>query len=140
MMRCFKDNKGSFTIEAAVIIPFIVCLLMTILFLAFFLYDRCSLERAAGSAALRGSREIWESSDVQYQKANEGIDFVLSHNLLGADYVDKQIKISGNEIEVILRMQYHKWEFQAESQKKVVNPVNFIRICRKGKGVIKSIQ
>lgn len=139
-MRCLKDHKGSFTIEAAVIIPFIVCLLMTILFLAFFLYDRCSLERAAGSAALRGSQEIWESSDVQYRKANEGIDFVLSHNLLGADCVDKQIKISGNEIKVVLKMQYHKWEFQAESQKKVVNPVNFIRICRKGKGVIEKIQ
>lgn len=139
-MCCLKDQKGSFTIEAAVIIPFIVCLLMTILFFAFFLYDRCSLERAAGSAALRGSQEIWESSDVQYQKANEGINFVLSHNLLGADCVDKQVKISGNEIKVVLKMQYHKWEFQAESQKKVVNPVIFIRICRKGKGVIERIQ
>lgn len=139
-MRCLKDHKGSFTIEVAVIIPFIVCLLMTILFFAFFLYDRCSLERAAGSAALRGSREIWESSDVQYRKADEGIDFVLSHNLLGADCVEKQIKISGNKIKVALKIQYHKWEFQAESQKKVVNPVNFIRICRKEKGVIERIQ
>lgn len=139
-MRCLKNNKGSFTIEAAIIIPFIVCLIMSILFLAFFLYDRCSLQRAAASAALRGSQEIWESSDMQYQKADEGIDFVLSHNLLGADCVDKQVQINGNEITVVLRMQYYKWEFQAESQKKVINPVNFIRICRKGKGVMEKIQ
>lgn len=140
MRRCFRDHKGSFTIEAAIIIPFIVCLLMTILFLGFFLYDRCSMERAAGSAALRGSQEIWESSNVQYQKADEGIDFVLSHNLLGTDQVDKQITIKGNEVNVMLKMQYRKWEFLAESKKKTINPVNFIRICRKGKGVMGKIQ
>lgn len=140
MIGCLKDHKGSFTIEAAIIIPFIVCLLVTILFFSLFLYDRCSLERAAGSAALKGSQEIWESSDVQYQKADKGIDFVLSHNLLGTDQVDKQIIIKGNEVNVTLKMQYQKWEFQAESKKKVINPVNFIRICRKGKGAMEKIQ
>lgn len=140
MKSCFHNNKGSFTIEAAVIIPFTLFLLMTILFFSLFLYDRCSLQRAAASAALRGSRETWASSDIQYQKADEGIDFVLSHNLLGADCVDKQVKISGNRITVVLNMQYHKWEFRAESQKNIINPVNFIRTCRKGKGAIEKIR
>lgn len=136
MKSCLKDNKGSFTIEASVIIPFIVMVLAAVIYLAFFLYDRCTLERAAAMAALRGSQEVWGNQNLQYEITDEGIDNVLENNLLGTSHVEKCVKVKGDQMYVLLKMEYKWWDFSAEAEKKVVNPVTFIRNCRKAEGVI----
>lgn len=126
-----KDNRGSFTIEAAVIISFLVIVINIILVLAFFLYNRCSLERAAAMGALRGSQAVWENNSCRSQKADEGVDEILAYNLLGTDKVEKKITVQGNRISVALDMHIRQWDFHAEVEKKSVNPVLFIRNCRK---------
>lgn len=136
MKGCLKDNNGSFTIEAAIIIPFIVIVLTAVIFLSFFLYDKCSLERAAAMAALRGSQEVWEDNNIRYQKADEGIKAVLEANLLGTNCVEKHVEVKGNQVCVLLKMQYKWWDFSAQAEKQAVNPITFIRNCRKAEGVI----
>ena len=81
------NDCGSFTIEAAVIISFLVIVINIILVLTFFLYNRCSLERAAAMGALRGSQAVWEDNSYRSRKADEGVDEILSYNLLGTDGV-----------------------------------------------------
>lgn len=136
-MRCYRfNNRGSATVEAAVIVPLLVLLFASIIFLSFFLYDKCALERAASMAALRGSQAVWEDNTVRYQRTDEGVTNILENALLGAKEVQKQIKVEGNQIKVCLETQYQWWNFQAEAEKKAVNPTEFIRNCRKVKGVI----
>lgn len=126
-----KNNCGSFTIEAAVIISFLVIVINIILVLTFFLYNRCSLERAAAMGALRGSQAVWEDNSYRSRKADEGVDEILSYNLLGTDGVEKKITVKGNRISVALDMHVRKWNFHTEVEKKSINPVIFIRNCRK---------
>lgn len=135
-----RDNRGSFTIEAAVIISFLVIVINLIIVLAFFLYDRCSLERAAAMGALRGSQAVWENNSVRSQKADEGVDEILIYNLLGTDKVEKKITVTGNQISVALDMHIRQWNFHTEIEKKCMNPVLFIRNCRKLENVGKEQQ
>ena len=132
MKKIIKDQRGSFTIEAAIVISFLVFIITGILFLSFFLYDRCLVERTAAMAALRGSEAIWEDNEVRCQRSEEAIDQILKGRLLGADSVEKRVKAEGSRVTVSLFMKFKWWEFRAEVEKKAVNPVLFIRNCRKG--------
>lgn len=130
-----KDDRGSFTIEAAVVISFLVIVINMILVLAFFLYSRCSLERAAAMGALRGSQALWEDNSLRCQKADEGVDEILTYNLLGTDTVEKEITVKKDQISVALDMRIRQWDYHTEVKKKCINPVLFIRSCRKLEGV-----
>lgn len=131
-----RDNRGSFTVEAAVVISFLVFVIAIVISLSLFVYNKCSMERAAAMAALRGSQAVWEDQNIRYGRAEKGIGEMLSDNLLGEPQVQTSIAVKGNDIEVALKMQYQQWEFQSETAKKAVNPVVFIRNCRKLEGVI----
>ena len=136
MKKSVNDNKGSFTIEAAVIISFLFFVITGLLFLSFFLYDRCVVERAAAMAALRGSEAVWEDNHIRYQRADKAVNEILTGRLLGADSVEKSVKASGSQVVVSLSMKFKWWDFQAEVEKKAINPVLFIRNCRKGLSLI----
>lgn len=133
--RFVEDCRGSFTIEAAVIVSFLVFLIQAIILLSFFLYNRCSMERAAAMGALRGSQAIWQDNTFRYQKAEEGVNNILSYNLLGEALVEKEIEVRGNQVKVELKSQSHFGELDIKAEKKVINPVAFIRNCRKIKQI-----
>ena len=136
MRKIVNDNKGSFTIEAAVIISFLTFVITGLLFLSFFLYDRCVVERTAAMAALRGSEAVWEKNPIRYQRADEAVSEILTGRLLGADSIEKSVKASGSQVTVSLSMKFKWWDFKAEAEKKAVNPVLFIRNCRKGLNLV----
>lgn len=129
------DNRGSFTIEAAVIITFLVITINALLFLSFFLYNRCSVERAAAMGALRGSQAVWVDNSCRYQAADKGVNTILTNNLLGSDTIEKQIKVNGEKVTVFLNMDFFQWNFQTKAEKKCLNPVLYIRNCRKIEGL-----
>ena len=138
MKKSRNDNRGSFTIEAAVIISFLFFVITGLLFLSFFLYDRCVVERTAAMAALRGSEAVWEDNPIRYQRADEAVREILTGRLLGADFVEKSVTVSGSRVTVSLSMKFKWWSFKAETEKKAVNPVLFIRNCRKGLNLIQN--
>lgn len=138
MKKIRNDSRGSFTIEAAVIMSFLVFVITGLLFLSFFLYDRCVVERTAAMAALRGSEVIWEDDHIRYQRADGAVSEILTGRLLGADFVEKSVKVSGNQVSVSLSLKFKWWDFQTEVEKKAMNPVLFIRNCRKGLNLIQN--
>ena len=56
-MRRYLSEKtgGYFTVEAALLLPFVMMSIVFMIFLSFYCYDRCILEQCAYAAALRGS-------------------------------------------------------------------------------------
>ena len=134
------NNKGSFTIEAAVIISMIVFIINAILFLTFFLFNRCSVERAAAAGSLRGSQLIWGSNAERQQAASEGIRDVLSFNLLGAESVESRVEVRGDKVYTHVSGSIRDWEYEAEYTKKAMNPVMLVRACRKVKALEKMKQ
>lgn len=132
----FIDERGSATVEASVVIPFFLLVLALIIHLSFYLYDCAVLERACNVATLRGSRMLWEENDLRFQKAEEGIEDILGGRLLGMCEVEQDIKIGHNRAAVTLSAQYKWWKFKAYEEKSIINPVQFVRDCRKVEGVV----
>lgn len=135
-MIILVQNTGNFTIEAAIIIPLILFLILVLISLSFALYNRCSLERAAVASALRGSEEIFSDSAVRFDIVSRAVDEVLYLNLLSENEINKNIEINGNQIVVVLEAKEKGNIFTTYSSKKVVNPVFWIRTFRKINGVV----
>lgn len=133
----FIDERGSATVEAAVVVPFFLLIIAVILHLTFFLYDSCTLERATDVACLRAGQLLWDTNDLRLEKAEGGALDVLAGNLLGVKDVEQDIKVKGDRVEVRLSAQYKWWTIDVRKEKKRCNPVQFIRDCKKTEGVIK---
>lgn len=132
------QNTGNFTIEAAIVIPLTLFLILAMISLSFSLYNRCSLERAAAVSALRGSEEIFSDNATRFDIVSRAINEVLNFNLLSAQEINKNIEIKGNQIVVALETQEKGNTFTTYSSKKAVNPVFWIRSFRKMKGVVQT--
>lgn len=76
-----QDLKGSLTIEITLLMPFILGVFIFILFSGFILHDKCIVNKACLSAALRGSQESEDNKAVD--KAAEAISEVLPGKLIG---------------------------------------------------------
>ena len=49
---------GYFTVEAALILPMVILFMTTMLFVGFYVYDRCMLEHCAYEAAERKQQPV----------------------------------------------------------------------------------
>ena len=68
-----KIKKGSFTVEAALLMPVIFLVLMGLLYLNFYVHNRAWLTAAAYEAAVSGSMEGYSKNGNSYEKAdNQG--------------------------------------------------------------------
>lgn len=58
--RLIKDNRGSFTVEAAVIIPTVILIMFALILISEFLYQKSCIQAIADRTVQRGA-EIWNS-------------------------------------------------------------------------------
>ena len=50
-----REAEGYFTVEAAMVMPMVLYVIMMLIYLLFFQYNRCLLELEVGTLAVRGS-------------------------------------------------------------------------------------
>lgn len=136
----FIDERGSATVEATVVVSFFLLILLLILHVSFFLYDGCRLERAADVACLRASQLLWDNNDLRFQKAEDGIVDIVSGSLLGVQEVEQDVAVNGNQVKVALSAPYQWWTIDIHKEKKILNPVQFVRDCKKAKGVVQNVE
>ncbi len=125
------DHRGAATIEAAIIIPFVFITILNFMFLAFFLFNRCSVDRACETAVLRAGRMEWDSNEERYQKAETGIAEALVGQLLGNTEYERKLEITGTKVSVAMSHSFRGWEHQIEREEKIMQPLTFVRGCRK---------
>ena len=71
-----KKYGAYFTVEAAVLYPIVLGVILLMLYLLFFQYDRCLLEQDMGSAAVKGgSRWMQKKEEVNRQLLEEDMFF-----------------------------------------------------------------
>lgn len=142
-MKKIKALKGSYTIEASLLFPFILTVLVLIIYSAFFIHDRCVMNTAAYQAALRGSRVRSAAGNVMgvTQKAAGEL---IGNALIVTENVTPTVKISGEKISVsyegtmnipygVLFMKLsggRKLQVKAGSMAIRKDPIKFIRECR----------
>ena len=93
-----KMLKGSLTIELTLLMPFILGMFIFILFSGFVLHDKCIVNKACLSAALRGSQESEDGPAME--KAAQAISEVLPGKLIGRWSYNTGIDIGEDVIRV----------------------------------------
>ena len=86
-----KLKKGSFTIEAALLMPLILMVLMGLLYLDFFVHNRAWLTSAAYEAAVSGSMEGYKKDGDIYEKADIQCRQVFCHRNGRLKFAERQL-------------------------------------------------
>lgn len=118
-----KEVSAYMTVEATLIVPFVMYISIFLLYLGFFQYDRCLLRQDAYRAALYGSSIYRTDNGEVYNAAFDRAKQLTEGKYIGADCsitvkVQNQVEVTltGNSVE--------------SGSSKCINPVFFIRSCR----------
>lgn len=95
-----KREAGYFTLEAAILLPFVMMTMVFMIFLSFYCYDRCILEQCAYAAALRGSSNRFENSDEAYEEASRAAKQLVSEKLFAVKELKTTVRVSAVTVTV----------------------------------------
>lgn len=137
--------NGYFTVEAAFIMPIVICVLALLCYLGFFMCNRCLLLQDTYIMGLRGSRADGLSNEKVAEYILEQGKEILS-KYYAVSEIDKNVEVGMGEISVTLWCEMKVpfvylaweekkmdgvWEIQEEKTFVRTKPVDFIRACRK---------
>lgn len=147
-----KRLKASYTIEAALIFPLIMGVIVFIIYMSFFLHDRAVMKSCAYQAALKGSLIRTSESDMR-SEALKAAEYNIDGLILATENIKTSVNISGSEVTVaysgnlsipqgILFMKIAGTdsilvEGKATAYQK--DAIEFIRKCRMAKNLINKI-
>ncbi len=136
---------GYFTVEAAFVMPVVICVLALLCYLGFFMYNRCTLLQNAYVLGLRGSvSEGFGNEETAAYILSQGEE-ILSR-FYAVSKIDKDVTVGMREISVNLQCEMNvpfaflsweeekmsgTWKIQVEKKFDRTKPVDFIRACRK---------
>ena len=92
-------KKGSFTVEASLIFPFILAVIVLVIYAAFFIHDRAVMSAAACKAAIRGS-EITDPHGDIYDKARKTGEEEMKGRLLSTKIRTIDVNVDSREVRV----------------------------------------
>lgn len=146
-----KIQKGYFTVEAALILPFTLAVIVFLIYIMFYQYNRCLADQDLGIMAFRGSLEKVEDK--------EQLLLILQDNIKNL-YQDKFIAFQADSIQINLKENMvciegggstqvpfpqlsmltgqDNWRIHRQFVNHRMDPVLFVRTCRKLKEISKS--
>lgn len=140
-----KKLRGSFTIEAACVIPMIFLVLFGLLYLCFFVHNRAWLTAAAYESALTGSMEGVKENGMIYETASMrsrelgNIGFFGAENLSTQTSTGKRVRVTYS-LETISGFGGFDWHLTEEGNSLVVRPVKRIRTIKAAAEIISEIR
>lgn len=124
-----KRAKGYLTVEASMLVPLVVLLIALLLYLSFFLYNRCILTQDAYILAFRGSIQKEEREVQKYIEECSKVQF--SKKYAGMKNIEKNIAVSNKKITVkISGVTSNNWLIEKEAEAERINPAKVIRKIR----------
>ena len=138
-----KIYKGSYTIEASLLLPMILSIIVILIFLSFYIHDRCILYSIAYTAALRGSQVQSDEKKI-FKEVEESSNELLESKLLITKNINTDIKISAKDIAVSYKGDFQRpigtiliknlgkknIQINAIGTAKRMDSIQFIRECR----------
>lgn len=143
-----KMIKGSFTIEAAIIMPIIIIITVMLIYLSFYLYNACLLSQTSYQSALRGSLREGEGTEME-QCMQEAQKEISNKRLPALSEICFTNEVKGKEVSVDIYAGihfplFHKSDgsvknavrgFTVRHRAEKVDAISFIRACRKIEGI-----
>lgn len=141
--------NGYFTLEAAFILSLVFWIILLIIFLAFYQYNRCLLTQDTYRIALRGSQLKKTSEQDIKLKIQDEITNWYYEKYVACLWKNPQVEITSKKVSISnyaevlcptipqgLVSDNKLWKIDIEKNSKRTNPVNIIRNCR----IIEKIQ
>lgn len=140
-----RGSTGAyFTVEAALLFPFVIAVIVLVIYLWLYQYDRCLMEQDAGILALRGStcgisdkEELMQWLEGEKQKieedkylnwTTENMEMKLEKDILKVKSTGQLNYPFGN---ISFWSGGNSWKTEVTYKNKLVRPVLFVRTCRK---------
>lgn len=126
-----KNLKGSMTIEASLIVPMILIILMELITLFFFYHDKNIMNGAAYETAVVGSSKMREKNSVTEEKLQDYCAERLRRKCILL--TSPQIKVKIEESEIVVNITARKGEkaVNIEKHAAVTEPEKRIRDLRR---------
>ena len=127
-----KLTRGSFTVEAAFVMPIVFLAVMGALYLCFFVHNRSWLTAAGYEAALCGSMEAVRENGKVYETAKMQSEQLADTGFFGGNHLQVQ-QTSGERVRVVYQMDTFfgfggfSRKLQAGGSVKIIRPVSWIR-------------
>lgn len=142
-----QSLRGSVTVEASLLMPFLVWLIWNILYLAFFVYNQSAVLQGNYCTALRTERYC-APVEEKYALSEEKYKAAVLEKLV-CERSTKEIEITEKEIIVTTELTMHApggrfydsiWSGQQRQKADVWKPVTFIRLCRSAENAMDMIR
>lgn len=138
-----KRFKASYTVEASLLFPFILAVMVLLVYFSFFIHDRAVMDAAANQAALRGSEITSPHGDI-FTKVRETGKRETEGRLLATKNLDMDIRVDSREVNVVYKgdfvipagvlpvpaMSMGNTSITALGRSSRIDPAGFIRECR----------
>lgn len=148
-MRGTDRENAYFTVEAAIVLSIVICVIAFLMYILFFQYNRCLMEQDAGVLAVKGCSIQEDDKDALMLALMQYEDKIYREKYIAWDLSDMEMKLEGGTIEVAWQgeLKYpffgvsignigNRWHTTASYENHRMNPVGFIRIYRKLTGGI----
>lgn len=139
-----KERNAYFTVEAALVLPVVIAVLLFVIYMMLFQYDRCLLEQDLGGIALWGA--LVDASDAEdlAQKTRERLREMYRDKYVAWKITKLDAGLDGNKFHANgagqLTFPVPKWNIwssgnvwgtEADYSYSRMSPVTFIRLCHK---------
>lgn len=138
-----KGDKGGYmTVEASLIMPFVLAVIFFIIYAGFYQHDRCVMEQAAYRAALRGSSLYGADKEEKYCAVENTLEELTKDCFAAMDTSyevvmrDQLVISSEGTLKIPLSglarlVGAGEWTTEKETETRLQDPVFFIRVCRR---------
>lgn len=140
-----RGARGSATIELSILMPMLCVLILLLLYLGLYLYNRTVLYGDAYLAAYQGTFDAGAANEEAYRIAENELQERMEHQLVALDAIQTEVTVTYEEVAVSYEGSmavpiaadnpfFDRWNLFAisgEVSAKRHRPVTFIRQCRK---------
>jgi len=141
--------KGYFTVEAACIYPFVIAVILLVIYLWFFMYDRCLMEQDFAGILVKSAVYQTDESSERSEYMQSQVGSLYDSQYLCWDYEDISTSITGYNVGVSAKgslefpftglnfwSETNRWEAEREYTGKMYDRIFIIRTYRKLEGLL----
>ncbi|MDY5022739.1 MAG: TadE family protein [Blautia sp.] len=137
-------KKGSFTVEAACVMPVILLVLMGTLYLNFYIHNRAWLTAAAYEASVSGTMLRDADESVMYETAQRkgealvNTGFFCAENITVQTSVGKKIRVT-YDLDTFFGFAGMKWHMRTAGESQILCPAKWVRKAKAAAEVLNEI-
>lgn len=137
-------KKGSFTVEAACVMPVILLVLMGTLYLNFYIHNRAWLTAAAYEASVTGSMQRDADESVMYETAQMKGEALANTGFFGAENITVQTSVGKKimvtyDLDTFVGFAGMKWHMRTVGESRVLCPAKWVRKAKAAAEVLNEI-